>query len=181
MARWSRTLPITCIVTALFAAPWIAPGQQETSALLAPFDLLLTGGRVLDGTGNPWFYADVGIRDKRIVAVGKLRGASTRRVLDVTGKVVTPGIIDVHSHGGGQRGLTSAEPRYRAAPNLVAQGVTTIVANQDGRSPWPIRDQRASMEADGIGPNALLLIGHGTLRRRRHWSPDLAASRRTPV
>ncbi len=165
MMRWSRTLPIACIVITLFAAPWIAPGQQESSALLAPFDLLLTGGRVLDGTGNPWFYADVGIRDNRIVAIGKLTGASTRRVLDVTGKVVAPGIIDVHSHGGGQRGLTSEEPRYRAAPNLVAQGVTTIVVNQDGRSPWPIRDQRATMETDGIGPNALLLIGHGTLRR----------------
>ena len=96
----------------------------------------------------------------------RLRGKrSTQQVLDVTGKVVTPGIIDVHSHGGGRRGLTSADPRYRAAPNLVAQGVTTIVANQDGRSPWPIRDQRANMEAGGIGPNALLLIGHGTLRR----------------
>ena len=163
-ARWFRiTVPITWIVTVLFASPWIAPAQRETST--EPFDLLLTSGRVLDGTGNPWFYADVGIRDRRIVAVGKLRGASAGRVLDVSGKVVAPGIIDVHSHGGGQRGLTSSDPRYRAAPNLVAQGVTTIVANQDGGSPWPIRDQRANMEAHGIGPNALLLIGHGRLRR----------------
>ena len=94
--------PQAWIVTVLFASPWIATAQREAST--EPFELLLTGGRVLDGTGNPWFYADVGIRDRRIVAVGKLRGASAGRVLDVSGKVVTPGIIDVHSHGGGVKG-----------------------------------------------------------------------------
>ena len=94
----------------------------------------------------------------------KAKRGCNRRLLDVAGKVVAPGFIDVHSHG--DRGLASKDTRRRAAPNLVAQGVTTIVVNQDGRSPWPIRDQRATMETDGIGPNALLLIGHGTLRRK---------------
>ena len=54
----------------------------------------------------------------------------------------------------------------RAAPNLVSQGITTVVVNQDGRSPWPVAEQRALLEKTGIGPNAMLLVGHGTVRRR---------------
>ena len=54
----------------------------------------------------------------------------------------------------------------RAAPNLVSQGITTVVVNQDGRSPWPVAEQRALLEKKGIGVNALLLVGHGTVRRR---------------
>jgi N-acyl-D-amino-acid deacylase len=52
------------------------------------------------------------------------------------------------------------------APNLVSQGITTVVVNQDGRSPWPVAEQRALLEKNGIGPNAMLLVGHGTVRRR---------------
>ena len=129
------------------------------------YDLILAGGHVLDGSGNPWFSADVGVRDGRIVAVGQLDPAEATQVLNVQGKIVTPGFIDIHSHAGeGRRSLRSEDARDRAAPNMIAQGATTLVVNQDGRSPWPIAEQKADLERLGIGPNAILLVGHGELR-----------------
>ncbi len=128
-----------------------------------PYDLLISGGRILDGTGNPAFYADIAIRDGKIAAVGRLRGASAARTIDAKGKFVCPGFIDMHSHADG--GLASADRRRRSAPNLVSQGITTVCVNPDGASPWPLSGQRATYERLGIGPNAVLMIGHGTVRR----------------
>ena len=151
--------------------PGAAGAQRQPAAAPASqrFDVLITGGRVIDGTGNPWFYADVGIRDGRIAAVGRLDGAAAARIIDARGKTVVPGFIDLHSHaddGSSPRGgFRDPDPKYRAAPNLVMQGVTTVVVNHDGRSPWPIREQRESLEKNRIGTNAMLLVGHGQLRR----------------
>jgi N-acyl-D-amino-acid deacylase len=129
-----------------------------------PFDVLITGGRVYDGTGNPPALADVGIRAGRIAAVGRLRGASARRTIDARGKVVMPGFVDPHSHADG--GLGSDDRRRRAAPNLITQGITTVVVNPDGRGPWPLSEQKARYEKLGIGPNAALMVGHNTVRAR---------------
>lgn len=143
-----------------------SPNAQQSSR----YDLLIKNGRVFDGTGNPWFPADVAVQNGRIVAVGKLANADAARVIDASGKYVSPGFIDIHSHaddGSGPRGgFRDADPIRRSAPNLVSQGITTVVVNQDGRSPWPVAEQRALLEKTGIGPNAMLLVGHGTVRSR---------------
>ena len=135
----------------------------------AAFDLLIRNGRVLDGTGNPWFPADIGVKDGRISAVGRLAGAQAATVIDASGKYVAPGFIDIHSHAddgaSADGGLRDPNRARRAAPNLVSQGITTVVVNHDGRSPWPISDQRILLEKEGIGLNAMLLVGHGTVRR----------------
>lgn len=136
-----------------------------TCAQNEDFDVLITDGRVIDGTGNPWFYADVGVRDGRIAAIGKLDDAEADRTVEAEGKYVVPGFIDIHSHAAdADGGLTHEEKKYRAAPNLVMQGVTTIVGNQDGGGQWPIAPQKRQMEEEGIGPNAILLVGHGNIR-----------------
>ena len=87
----NRTGWLLAIVTLLLPA---LLGAQE------PFDLVIRNGRVLDGTGTPWYLADVGIRGDRIVAVGKLDGVTARRTIDAAGRYVTPGFIDLHSHSG---------------------------------------------------------------------------------
>src|SRR4029453_13116414 len=61
----------------------------------APFDTVILNGRVIDGTGSPWYAADVGIRDGRIAAIGRLAGAQARQTIDAGGKVVAPGFIDM--------------------------------------------------------------------------------------
>ena len=63
------------------------------------FDLLIRKGRVVDGTGLPWFRADVGITDDRIAAVGPLGHAPAKQTIDAAGKVVCPGFVDAHVHG----------------------------------------------------------------------------------
>jgi N-acyl-D-amino-acid deacylase len=90
------------------------------------FDLVLTGGRVVDGTGSPWFRADVGVRGDRIAAVGALGAAEARRRLDVAGRVVAPGFVDTHVHA--DLALL-ADPYHEAA---IRQGVTTYLLGQDG-------------------------------------------------
>ncbi len=140
----------------------------QTAAPVQAFDLLIKNGRVYDGTGNPWFPADIGVRGDRIVAVGRLADATAARVIDAAGKYVSPGFIDIHSHADDgarpQGGFRDQNPQVRAAPNLVTQGITTVVVNQDGRSPWPIATQRALIEKNRIGPNTMLLVGHGAVR-----------------
>jgi N-acyl-D-amino-acid deacylase len=91
-----------------------------------PFDVLITGGRVGDGTGLPWFHADVGVRGDRIAAVGRLDSAPARVRLDAAGKVVAPGFIDAHVHGDL---MLLADPAHEPA---VRQGVTTYILGQDG-------------------------------------------------
>ena len=90
------------------------------------FDLVLAGGRVVDGTGSPWFRADVGIRGDRIAAVGALGRAEARRRLDVADRVVAPGFVDTHVHA--DLALL-ADPLHEAA---IRQGVTTYLLGQDG-------------------------------------------------
>src|SRR5205085_5710999 len=90
------------------------------------FDLLITNGRVVDGSGNPWFRADVGITAGRVTALGRLAQAEARQRLDATGKVVAPGFVDAHVHGDL---MLLADPLHEPA---IRQGVTTYLLGQDG-------------------------------------------------
>ncbi|MEZ5318782.1 MAG: amidohydrolase family protein [Vicinamibacterales bacterium] len=160
MTRRLRPLATLGIAFGLLAA---APAGQD-----APFDLLVSGGRLLDGTGNPWRRADVGIRGDRIVAVGRLAGHAAARVVDARDRVVAPGFIDAHSHALESLGA----PDLRDARGLLAQGVTTVIGNPDGGGPVDLAAQAASLADGGIGINAALLIGHGSVRRAVIGSAD---------
>lgn len=132
------------------------------------FDLIIGGAEIVDGAGTPAYTADVGIRNGFIAAIGDLADDESDERIDAAGLTLTPGFIDFHSHADGPsaaKGLRSFNPRRRAAPNQVAQGVTTVVVNQDGRSPLNIARQRTELGRRGIGPNAILMVGHNTVRR----------------
>lgn len=90
------------------------------------FDVLLRRGRVIDGTGNPWFRADVGIRDGKILAIGPLPAATATTTIDVSDKIVSPGFVDAHVHGDLALFM---DPQHEPA---IRQGVTTYVIGQDG-------------------------------------------------
>jgi N-acyl-D-amino-acid deacylase len=90
------------------------------------FDILIVGGRVIDGTGSPWYRADVGITGGRIAAIGRLGHADACERLDAVGKVVAPGLIDAHVHG--DLALFT-DPAHEPA---IRQGVTTYIVGQDG-------------------------------------------------
>lgn len=111
-----------------------SPASGASTALptldMEAYDVLIRHGEVIDGSGNQRFLADVGIRDGVIVEIGALHHASAHRTINATGQLVVPGFIDMHSHA--EVGLISSDPARRCAPNLVTQGITTVVVNQDG-------------------------------------------------
>ncbi|MBI3982176.1 MAG: amidohydrolase family protein [Gemmatimonadetes bacterium] len=124
------------------------------------YDLIIRNGRVLDGTGNPWFTADIAVRGDRIAAVGNLSGARAARVIDATGLYVAPGFIDVHSHSG----PALATPELSGAEQLLAQGITTVFVNPDGGGPVDLAGQKAALLKNGLGVNVAQLAPHGSVR-----------------
>jgi N-acyl-D-amino-acid deacylase len=144
---------------ALTVAAAGAGGQDAPPA----YDIVIRNGRVLDGSGNPWFRADIGIKGDRITRVGAIpRTEKAAVTIDARDRIVAPGFIDVHSHA--LESLTRAD--LREARPLLAQGVTTLVGNPDGGGPVDLKAQAAALEADGgPGVNAALLIGHASVRR----------------
>jgi N-acyl-D-aspartate/D-glutamate deacylase len=142
----------------LIAAVLIAAVPREASA--QEYDVLIRGGRVLDGSGNPWRQADVALRGDRIAAVGDLAGATAHTVIDAAGRYVAPGFIDVHSHAGS--GLT--DDTLSAAEPLLAQGITTVVINPDGGGAADLTAQREALLEHGLGVNAAPLVPHSAIR-----------------
>ena len=145
-----------------------------TSAVVAQqqYDLLIQNGRVLDGTGNPWYHADIAIVGDRIVAIGDLSGASADRTIDAEGLYVAPGFIDAHSHAG--TGL--ATPELSAARPLLAQGITMVLVNPDGGGPVDIANQRQELMADGLGVHVAQWVPHGAVREEVLGMEDRAPS-----
>ncbi len=161
MSRALRRVALVALLAGAGCAP--PPALAQGPGGVAPaqhFDVLIRNGRVLDGDGNPWFRADVGIVGDRIAAVGDLSAATAGRLIDAAGRYVAPGFIDTHSHAGG--GLAS--PELSHARPLLAQGVTTVFVNPDGGGASDLAEQRAELLADGLGVNAAQFVPHGAVR-----------------
>lgn len=121
---------------------------------------LIRNARIVDGTGKPAYSADVRISGDRIAAIGKLAPRRGEAVVDAAGLVLAPGFIDTHSHH--ERGL---EARPEALP-VVAQGVTTIVINQDGFGSAPLKEVFAAFTASPVAVNIAAFSGHNYIRGR---------------
>jgi len=122
------------------------------------FDVVLTGGTVVDGLGNPRFTADVGIRGDRIAAISTagLAGADATAFVDVEGLVVAPGFIDNHAH------IQTTIHEHPLAENFTRQGITTIIASlHSGDQPWPLDEYAMSLD---VAPNIGFFAGHSWVR-----------------
>jgi N-acyl-D-amino-acid deacylase len=144
-------------IAALFAALSLA--LVATPRAQAPaFDLVIRNGRIVDGTGSPWYLGEIAVRNDTIVRIApRIEGPATRTI-DAAGKVVAPGFIDIHTHA--RRGIFQVP----TAENYTRQGVTTLIEGPDGSSPLPIRPFLDSVAALKVSPNFALFVGQGTIR-----------------
>ncbi|MEK7406390.1 MAG: D-aminoacylase [Acidobacteriota bacterium] len=126
---------------------------------LAQYDVLIHGGRLVDGAGGPWFLADVALKGDKIAAIGPLSGAQAALRIDARGMVVAPGFIDIHTHA--RRGIF----QIPTAENYIRQGVTTLIEGPDGGSPLPLRAFLEKLGRTPISVNFGLLAGQGTIRQ----------------
>ncbi len=188
MATRCPAIVVVLAVTLACQPPEPAPGSPEAAG--GPqYDVVISGGRLVDGAGNPWFYGDLAIRGERIARVtppGLLANARATRRIDATGKVVAPGFIDIQAQSVAQ--FTVGDGRVISS---VTQGITTAVLGE-GATPAPTNDKtiaasgpidsatRAAierfrgprgfnawletMEQHGISQNAASFLGAGTVR-----------------
>jgi len=154
-----RAYLATGVLIVLGAAFWSTTTRTQTPA----FDLVIRNGRVVDGAGNPWFVADVGVKGDTITALAPGLDAAGARVIDATGLIVSPGFIDVHSHSEeGREGQDMiGNP---AAENNVRQGVTTVFASPDGGGSIRVADYLGKVSAAKPAINVGTFIGHGSVR-----------------
>jgi dihydroorotase/N-acyl-D-amino-acid deacylase len=149
----------------LLAVPILLSAQPPS------YDLLLRGGRIVDGTGSPWYRADVAIAGDTIARIAPSIDAPGARVLDVRDLVVAPGFIDIHTHA--QRGIFELP----TADNYTRQGVTTLVEGPDGGSPVPLGPFLDRVAATRTAPNFASFIGQGSIRREVVGEENRAATR----
>jgi len=123
------------------------------------FDLLIKNGKIIDGTGNSWYYGNIGIWNGKIYAIGKLEDARANRVLDAKGLVVAPGFIDVHAH------IEGDEWDVPTADNFIYDGVTSVVTGNCGGSNIDIKSYFNRLDSIGMSLNVASLIGHNSVRR----------------
>lgn len=138
MTRKAKTANL-CLATILAA---FLGAQAQGSPPALTFDLVIAHGRIVDGTGSPWYSGDVGIRDGRIAAIGNLENSPRKRTIDAQGKVVAPGFIDML----GQSELTVlVDPRL---PSKIYQGITTEITGE-GNSAAPLNDTMLAADSAG--------------------------------
>lgn len=154
----------------------LAVSGSDTRALAqegpeaARYDVVFVDGRVLDGTGSPWFRADVAVAGDTIAAVGDVDPKRAETVIDAGGLYVVPGFIDPHTHAPSALDTASLS----AARPLLAQGLTTLTANPDGGGPVDLAEQRKELLTDGLGVNVAPFIGHGSVREEVLGTEDRA-------
>jgi N-acyl-D-amino-acid deacylase len=150
----TRRSPLNLVGAATLAVALVV----AVPAVAQEYDLVLRNARVVDGTGAPWFRADVAVRGDTIAAVGAALAGDATRSIDVEGRVVAPGFIDVHTHA--RHGIFDVP----TADNYVLQGVTTLFEGQDGDSALPIGAFLERVAALRPAVNFATFVGHGSVR-----------------
>lgn len=152
----------------IFLVPGILAAQSKA-------DILILNGKMIDGTGNSWYYGDIAVKEGKIIAIGKLTNYTAPKVIDAKKLIVAPGFIDVHGH------IESGIFDQPTADNYIYDGVTTVVTGNCGGSAGNLK--RFFYRIDSLHPsiNVASLIGHNTVReqvmKRDNRLPTLAEQR----
>lgn len=143
--------------TSLFITALLA--VSLTTAAQNTADILITNGRILDGTGNSWFYGNVAIKDGKILKVGNTANITATKTIDAKGMMVSPGFIDVHTH------IEEDEFKNPTANNFILDGVTTVVTGNCGSSNINIKKYLGQIDSLKPSVNVATLIGHNDVRK----------------
>jgi len=121
-------------------------------------EILIKHGKIIDGTGNPWFYGDVAIANGKIAGIGNLYNWHAATTIDATGLIVAPGFIDVHTH------IENDEAKNSYATNFIMDGVTTVITGNCGSSKVDIKKYLSFIDSLHLSINVATLIGHNDVR-----------------
>ena len=141
---------VCCFFILLFMAG-IVVAQQH-------FDIIIKNGKIIDGSGNPWFYGDVGIVKDKIVKIGDLSKSKADSVFDAAGLIVAPGFIDVHTH------IEGDEAKTPTADNFIYDGVTSVITGNCGGSKIDIKKYFDTLNIVRLSINVGTLVGHNDVR-----------------
>ncbi len=155
MNRKRIFIGVVALLVLAFSLFYAAQPQQ---AQTKDFDLLIKNGRIVDGTGNPWFTADIAIKNGHIADIGHFAAERAARMIDANNNIVAPGFIDVHTH------IEGSITRLPSAENFLQMGVTSVVTGNCGSSELPLSAWFQSLEKTGISINVASLVGHNTIR-----------------
>lgn len=128
------------------------------SSWAADYSIIIRNARVIDGAGNPWYRASIGLKDGKIAAIGALENATADRTIDAAERIVAPGFIDVHTH------IERTVERLPRGDNYLLDGVTTVITGNCGGSTLDVGAWFGRLEKLGLGINVATLIGHNTVR-----------------
>ncbi|MGZ8551887.1 MAG: N-acyl-D-amino-acid deacylase family protein [Chitinophagaceae bacterium] len=137
----------------LILVPLATTAQQSTC------DILIRNGKIIDGTGNNWYYGDMAVKDGKIVAIGRQLNFSSAKTIDAAGLIVAPGFIDVHTH------LEDDENKDLLAQSFIYDGVTTCITGNCGASHTDISKYLGWVDSLKLSINIASLIGHNDVRK----------------
>lgn len=143
---------ITLTIILVCLLPFTGFGQGK-------YDLVIQNGKIVDGSGNPWFMGDIGIRKGKIKRMGDVSTRKAKQVINANGQIVAPGFIDVHAHVEGSIITRSL------AENFLYDGVTTLITGNCGGSELDLKEFFDTVEKNGVSLNVASLIGHNTVRK----------------
>jgi N-acyl-D-amino-acid deacylase len=123
-------------------------------------DILIKNGKLIDGSGNSWYYADIAIKEGKIFKIGKLQNYKAVKTIDATGLMISPGFIDVHTH------LEDDEKRNPLATNFILDGVTTCITGNCGSSNINMQQYFSFIDSLQLSINVAALIGHNDVRKK---------------
>jgi len=126
---------------------------------VAQFDIIIRNGKIIDGTGNSWYRADIAIKDGKIISIKKNIAGPATKMIDATGLIVAPGFIDVHTH------IEGDELATPTADNFIYDGVTTVIAGNCGSSKVDIGKYLTWIDSLKLSVNVASLIGHNDVRK----------------